>query len=62
MLGVSFNDKFSRTDNDFDRPAGTGPLRIAIQALRALAIMGLSLRDKDHSPIEAPDQRICEGP
>src|SRR5271157_4770020 len=32
------------TDNDFDRPSGTGPL--------CIATISLSLRDKSHSPIE----------
>jgi hypothetical protein len=32
------------SDDDFDRPSGTGPLYIATQALPCLATIGLSLR------------------
>jgi hypothetical protein len=35
MPGLSFDDNICGTDNDFDRPSGTGPLCIATQALRA---------------------------
>jgi hypothetical protein len=35
MPGLSFDDNICGTDNDFDRPSGTGPLCIATRALRA---------------------------
>ena len=42
-----------RTDNDFDRPSGTGSLH-RYPGTSCLATINLSLRDKSHPPIEAP--------
>jgi hypothetical protein len=39
-------------------PPGRGPLCIASQALRGLATISLSLRDKSHTPIEAPQDYL----
>jgi hypothetical protein len=49
MSSVSTN--ISGTDNDFDRPSGTGSFCIATQALRTWLLM-LSLRDKIHLPAD----------
>jgi hypothetical protein len=42
------------TDNDFDRPSGTGASLHGYPGTSCLATISLSLRDKSHSPIEAP--------
>jgi hypothetical protein len=44
----------SGTDNDFDRPSGTGASLYRYPGTSCLATISLSLRDKSHSPIEAP--------
>jgi hypothetical protein len=42
------------TDNDFSRPSGTGLPLCTYAGTSCLATIGLSLRDENHSTIEAP--------
>jgi hypothetical protein len=42
------------TDHDFGRPSGTGIFLHCNPGTSCLATISLSLRDKSHSPIEAP--------
>jgi hypothetical protein len=42
------------TDHDFDRPSGTAASLNRYPGTSCLATISLSLRDKSHSPIEAP--------
>jgi hypothetical protein len=42
------------TDHDFDRPSGTGASLYRYPGTSCLATISLSLRDKGHSPVEAP--------
>src|ERR1700726_3153686 len=53
MSSVSTTN-ISGTDNDFDRPSGTGASLHRYPGTSCLATISLSLRDKSHSPIEAP--------
>jgi hypothetical protein len=46
------------TDNDFDRPSGTGVSLHRYPGTLCLATISLSLRDKSHSPIEAPQNYL----
>jgi hypothetical protein len=58
MSSVSITN-ISGTDNDFDRPSATGPLCMANPGTSCLATIVLSLRDENHSPIEAPRIKLA---
>jgi hypothetical protein len=42
------------TDHAFKRPSGTGRLSASLPGTSCPATIGLSLRDENHSTIEAP--------
>ena len=53
--GAQFRRQISaELNNDFDRPSGTGASLHRYSGTSCLATISLSLRDKSHSPIEAP--------
>jgi hypothetical protein len=50
--------KICGTDNNFDRPSGTGASLHHYPGTSFLFTISLSLRDKSHSPIDAPQNYL----
>src|ERR1700690_1155701 len=57
--GSGSTTNISGADNDFGRPSGTGLSASATPGPSFLATIGLSLRDKSHSPIEGPRTKFA---